>query len=97
LVIVGVLSKRRGRALRTPTTPRPASASASAMTPTVRLSLNYCSRASLSPRMVLLLEDARAQWVELDRRISESSTSSVLIQSVLFLALLAGVAELASP
>src|SRR5580698_11447310 len=34
-VIVGVLSKRRGRALRTPTTPRPASASASAMTPTV--------------------------------------------------------------
>jgi hypothetical protein len=38
-----VLSKRRGRALRTPTTPRPASASASAMTPTVRLSLNYCS------------------------------------------------------
>jgi hypothetical protein len=42
LVIVGVLSKRRGRALRTPTTPRPASASASAMTPTVRLSLNYC-------------------------------------------------------
>jgi hypothetical protein len=47
--------------------------------------------------MVLLLEDARAQWVELDRRISESSTSSVLIQSVLFLALLAGVAELASP
>jgi transposase len=44
LVIVGVLSKRRGRALRTPTTPRPASASASAMTPTVRLSLNYYSR-----------------------------------------------------
>src|SRR5580692_11235251 len=43
LVIVGVLSKRRGRALRTPTTPRPASASASAMTPTVRLSLNYCN------------------------------------------------------
>jgi diguanylate cyclase (GGDEF)-like protein len=42
LVIVGVLSKRRGRAMRTPTTPRPASASASAMTPTVRLSLNYC-------------------------------------------------------
>src|SRR5580693_2814318 len=42
LVIVGVLSKRRGRALRTPTTPRPASASASTMTPTVRLSLNYC-------------------------------------------------------
>ncbi len=42
LVIVGVLSKRRGRALRTPTTPRPASASPSAMTPTVRLSLNYC-------------------------------------------------------
>src|ERR1700729_4282276 len=41
LVIVGVLSKRRGRALRTPTTPRPASASASAMTPTVGLSLNY--------------------------------------------------------
>ena len=34
--------ERRGRALRTPTTPRPASASASAMTPTVRLSLNYC-------------------------------------------------------
>ena len=29
----------------TPTTPRPASASASAMTPTVRLSLNYCSKA----------------------------------------------------
>jgi hypothetical protein len=28
--------------VRTPTTPRPASASASAMTPTVRLSLNYC-------------------------------------------------------
>jgi transposase len=25
--------------------------------------------ASLSPRMVLLVEDARAQWVELDRRI----------------------------
>jgi hypothetical protein len=45
LVIVGVLSKRRGRALRAPTTPRPASASASAMTPTVRLSLNYCSKA----------------------------------------------------
>src|ERR1700723_2393494 len=43
LVIVGVLSKRRGRALRIPTTPRPASASASAMTPTVRLSLNYCN------------------------------------------------------
>src|ERR1700748_1025584 len=42
-VMIGVLSKRRGRALRTPTTPRPASASASAMTPTVRLSLNYCS------------------------------------------------------
>ena len=44
LVIVGVLSKRRGRVLRTPTTPRPASASASAMTPTVRLSLNYCTK-----------------------------------------------------
>src|SRR6185437_16693186 len=44
LVIVGVLSKRRGRALRTPTTPRPASASASAMTPNVRLSLNYCMK-----------------------------------------------------
>ena len=29
------------RALRTPTTPRPASASASTMTPTVRLSFNY--------------------------------------------------------
>ena len=42
LVIVGVLSKRRSRALRTPATPRPGSASASAMTPTVRLSLNYC-------------------------------------------------------
>ena len=40
------LSKRRGRALRTPTTPRPASASASAMTPTVRLSLNYCTSSS---------------------------------------------------
>jgi hypothetical protein len=53
--------------------------------------------ASLSPRMVLLVEDARAQWVELDRRISESSPSSVLIHSVLFLALLAGVAEFASP
>src|SRR5580693_10210338 len=47
LVIVAVLSKRRGRALRTPTTPRPASASASAMTPTVRLSLNYCIRTQL--------------------------------------------------
>src|SRR4029077_1896988 len=45
LVIVGVLSKRRDRALRIPTTPRPASASASAMTPTVRLSLNYCRKA----------------------------------------------------
>src|SRR5579872_6742517 len=43
LVIVGVLSKRRGRTLRTPTTPRPASASASAMTPIGRLSLNYCT------------------------------------------------------
>src|ERR1700677_5070523 len=41
-VMISVLPKRRGRALRTPTTPRPASASASAMTPTVRLSLNYC-------------------------------------------------------
>jgi|SRR5271166_682174 len=45
LVIVGILGKRRGRALRTPTTPRPASASASAMTPTVRLSFNYCRSA----------------------------------------------------
>ena len=35
--------RRRGRALRTPTTPRPASAFALAMTPTVRLSLNYCT------------------------------------------------------
>src|SRR4029077_16219807 len=43
LVIVAVLSKRRDRALRIPTTARPASASASAMTPTVRLSLNYCT------------------------------------------------------
>src|ERR1700740_2684871 len=41
--MIGVLSKRRGRALRIPTTPRPASAFSSAMTPTVRLSLNYCS------------------------------------------------------
>jgi hypothetical protein len=47
--------------------------------------------------MVLLVEDARAQWVELDRWISESGPSSVLIRSVLFLAPLAGVAELASP
>src|SRR6202044_3291465 len=42
------LSKRRGRALRTPTTPRPASASASAMTPTVRLSLNYCTKTNMT-------------------------------------------------
>src|SRR5580692_10049728 len=47
-----VLSKRRGRALRTPTTPRPASASASAMTPIVRLSLNYCTRSATRPRLV---------------------------------------------
>src|ERR1700734_3479933 len=47
-VIVAVLSKRRGRALRTPTTPRPASASASAMTPTVRLSLNYCTKTNMT-------------------------------------------------
>src|SRR3954464_11310176 len=33
----------RGRALRTPTTPRPASAHASAKTPSVRLSINYCT------------------------------------------------------
>src|SRR5271156_6199231 len=61
LVIVGVLSKRRGRALRTPTTPRPASASASAMTPTVRLSLNYCTSADcasswLQELLTLLLQ-----------------------------------------
>ena len=31
------------RALQTPTTPRPASASTSTMTPTVRLSFNYCT------------------------------------------------------
>src|SRR5579872_6638732 len=52
LVIVGVLSKRRGRTLRTPTTPRPASASASAMTPIVRLSLNYCRIGSAGPDVV---------------------------------------------
>jgi len=40
----GVLIERRGRALRNPTAPRPASALASAMTPSVRLSLNYCSK-----------------------------------------------------
>src|SRR3954447_22120807 len=33
--------ERRGRALRTPTTPRPASASPQPMTPSVRLSVNY--------------------------------------------------------
>src|SRR3984957_13176179 len=53
LVIVGVLSKRRGRALRTPTTPRPASASASAMTPTVGLSLNYCNPQPPTPPLHL--------------------------------------------
>src|SRR5271168_4219313 len=56
LVIVGVLSKRRGRALRIPTTPRPASASASAMTPTVRLSLNYCNRGYYNGDEVLACE-----------------------------------------
>src|SRR3954469_15728389 len=35
--------ERRGRALRTPTTPRPASASPQPMTPSVRLSVNYYS------------------------------------------------------
>jgi transposase len=53
--------------------------------------------ASLSPRTVLLVQDARAQWVELDRWISESGPSPVLIHRVLFLALLAGVAKLPSP
>src|SRR4029078_6407762 len=40
-------SKRRGRALCHPTAPRPASALASAMTPSVRLSLNYCREGDL--------------------------------------------------
>src|ERR1700732_3374423 len=30
--------------------------------------------AGLSPRMVLLIQDARAQWVELDRRITAFDT-----------------------
>jgi hypothetical protein len=38
--------ERRGRALRTPTTPRPASASPQPMTPSVRLSVNYCTAAT---------------------------------------------------
>src|ERR1700729_1551436 len=59
LVIVGVLSKRRGRALRTPTTPRPASASASAMTPTVGLSLNYCTR--IDPRRLVFIDETWAK------------------------------------
>src|SRR5271169_4696621 len=52
-VMISVLPKRRGRALRTPTTPRPASAFASAMTPTVRLSPNYCRYASDRVRAAL--------------------------------------------
>src|SRR5207344_1301187 len=43
-------SKRRGRALCHPTAPRPASALASAMTPSVRLSLNYCKAGQLPDR-----------------------------------------------
>src|SRR3954452_16946099 len=39
----------RGRALRTPTTPRPASAHASAKTPSVRLSINYCTCTPTAP------------------------------------------------
>jgi transposase len=31
----------------------------------------------LSPRMVLLIQDARAQWVELDRRITAFDTEFV--------------------
>jgi transposase len=33
--------------------------------------------AGLSPRMVLLIQDARAQWVELDRRITAFDTEFV--------------------
>src|SRR3954452_24939996 len=41
-VIVGVLSNAEAGRCATPTTPRPASAHASAKTPSVRLSINYC-------------------------------------------------------
>src|ERR1700760_1744207 len=61
--MIGVLSKRRGRALRIPTTPRPASAFASAMTPTVRLSLNYCSWALVRDRF----DDGGLSGASLDR------------------------------
>ena len=69
LVIVGVLSKRRGRALRTPTTPRPASASASAMTPTVRLSLNYCTIADFRGDNCGAFKSVFRQFVLLCRRL----------------------------
>jgi transposase len=63
--MIGVLSKRRGRALRIPTTPRPASAFASAMTPTVRLSLNYCSwkarQASIDPSRLVFIDET---WIK---------------------------------
>jgi ABC-type sulfate transport system substrate-binding protein len=66
--MIGVLSKRRGRALRTPTTPRPASAFASAMTPTVRLSLNYCTAGQKgdAPQAAALIEGLPAEVVMAD-------------------------------
>jgi hypothetical protein len=88
LVIVGVLSKRRGRALRTPTTPRPASASASAMTPTVRLSLNYCIRCPISDALVDLHSNLRLGpiWVKSGTEI-ETDASFSLNLSANFVAL----------